>query len=217
MKFRPWHLGLIALVVVVGMAALVTGGTQPGSIKVDGDIMTKYVSRIDPNASVVFDIALVEGGDAEHESAHIFQALESAPGVATLALDTRKLTLAVAFDASAISEDAIRQQLTASGYLERSLADAVEATVAADGASQTIHLVPGEALEPAFFRAKAGIPLSITFSPGEGHLASVEIPALGLTQDITVEGASISIPAPVAGTYELVCAEGYPDATMVVE
>lgn len=217
MKFRPWHLGLIAILAVVGMAAAVTGGTQPGSIKVDGDTMTKYASRIDPNASVTFDIALQEGDDAEHESVHIFQSLESAPGVASLALDTRNLTLTVAFDEAVISEDSIRQQLTASGYLARTVADAVAAELAADGTSQSIHLTPGEVLEPSFVRALAGVPLTITFSPGQGHLATVSIPTLGITQDISAVGASISIPAPVAGTYELVCAEGYADATLVVE
>ncbi len=216
MRVRPWYLVVAAVAVVIVMTALVTGGTQPGSIKTDGNIITMTVSRIDPTASAMFDITLQEGGDAEHESTHVFQSLEN-PAIATLALDTTALTLTVAYDASVITEDQLRQHLVQSGYVARSLADAVSADVVTDGSGQTIHLVPGDALEPSFIRAKAGVPLSITFSAGEGHLASVSIPALGITQDIAVEGASITIDAPVAGTYELVCAEGYADATLVVE
>ena len=78
--------------------------------------------------------------------------------------------------------------------------------------------VPVNKLESkSFFKSPAGVPLTITFSAGQGHLASVSIPSLGITQDLTVEGASLTIPAPAPGTYELVCAEGYTDATFVVE
>lgn len=217
MKLRPWHLLIAFALVAIAMTALVTGGSQPGSVATEGDTITKTVSRAEPNATVVFDLTLLEGGDAEHESTHIFQSLETAPGVATLVVDTRALTLTVAYDAAAVSEDALRQQLAATGYLKRSLADAVETQPAADGTGRTIHLVPGQALEPSYFKTPAGVPLTITFSAGQGHLATVAIPALGITQDITAEGASLTIPAPVAGTYELVCAEGYADATLVVE
>lgn len=217
MKLRPWHLLIAFTLVAIAMTALVTGGSQPGSLATEGDTITKTVSRTEPNATVVFDIKLLEGGDAEHESTHIFQSFESAPGVATLAVDTRALTLTVAYDASIVSEDSLRQQLAASGYLKRSIADAADTQPTADGTGRTIHLVPGQALEPSYFKTPAGVPLTITFSAGQGHLATVAIPALGIKQDITAEGASITIPAPVAGTYELVCAEGYADATLVVE
>jgi hypothetical protein len=216
MKFRPWHLGLAVAAAVIIMVVLVTGGDQPGSTGRSGDAVTKTVSQIEPNATASFDIRLVEGNDAEHESIHIFEALEH-PSVATLSLDTVTLRLTVDYDASTLSETAIRQQLVKYGYLELSAADAVAAELAADGTGQTIHLVPGEELVPYFIRAQAGVPLTITFSAGSDHLASVSIPALGITQDITTEGASIVIDEPVAGEYELLCAEGYADAVLFVE
>ena len=217
MKLRPWHLVIAFTLAAIAMTALVTGGSQPGSIATKGDLMTMTVSRTEPNATAVFDITLLEGGDAAHESSHIFDTLETAPGVASLAFDTKALTLTVAYDASVVSEESLRQQLAASGYVERSLADAVETQPTADGTGRIIHLVPGSALAPSFFKSPAGVPLTITFSAGQGHLASVSIPSLGITQDLTVEGASLTIPAPAPGTYELVCAEGYTDATFVVE
>jgi len=216
-KLRPWHLLVAFTLAAIAMTALVTGGTQPGSIASEGDLMTMTVSRVEPNATAVFDITLLEGGDAAHESSHIFDSLETVPGVASLTFDTKALTLSVAYDASVISEESLRRQLAASGYVKRSLADAAETQPTADGTGRTIHLVAGSALEPSFFKTPAGVPLTITFSPGQGHLATVSIPALGITQDISAEGASLTIPAPTAGTYELVCAEGYADATMVVE
>lgn len=216
MKFRPWHLLALPALAILAMTALATGGGQPGSVATDGDVITKTVSRDEPSATAVFEITLLEGGDAAHESTHIFQSLEL-PGIATLALDTQALTLTVAYDGAAITEAQMRQELVRTGYLARTVADAVAAQLAADGASQSIHLVPGDVLDPSFVRAVAGIPLTITFSPGQGHLATVSIPSLGITQDITADGSAITVPQPVAGTYELMCAEGYADATLVVE
>jgi len=215
-RLRPWHLIVGVIVVIIGMAALATGGEQPGSVRTDGAVLTKTVSRVESDSQATFRIRLQEGGDAAHESAHIFDSLES-PAIARIALDTGTLDLTVAFDSAQISEDAIRAQLTQSGYLARSIDDAVPAELSADGASQAIHLTPGDALEPSFVRAKAGVPLMITFSPGEGHLASVSIPVLGVEQDLTVPDASIVIEDPAPGQYELVCAEGYADAVLVVE
>lgn len=216
MRFRPWHLAAGTVVIVVAIAVLATGGPQPGSVRKEGDLMTMIVSTAAPTDAVTVAVALREGNDAEHESSHIFEAL-SLPGIATLTLDVRNLSLTVAYDAGTISEQAIRARLIEAGYAERSIEDAVPTQATADGTGRTIHLVPGETLEPSFIRTPAGVPLTITFSAGSGHLASVAVPALGITQDLTEEGAAITIAEPVAGTYELVCAEGYADATLVVE
>lgn len=216
MKLRPIHLAAIVVVAIAVMTALATGGAQPGTVKSEGTTVTKNVSAVEPDATASFPIRLLEGGDAEHESEHIFSTLEH-PSVATLSFDTSTLVLTVTYDSSGTTEDAIRAQLASAGYIERSAADAVPAEMAADGSSQTLHLVPGQALDPSFVRAQAGVPLTITFSAGSGHLATVAIPSLGITQDITAEGSAITIDSPVAGEYELVCAEGYSDAVLLVE
>ena len=216
MKIRPVHIALAVIVVVIGMAIVVTGGNQPGSVARDDGIITKTVSDVEPDATVVFDIILLEGNDAEHESTHIFQQLEH-PAIATLSLDTATLKLTVAFDSAGTSEQTIRSQLATTGYLARTAADATSAEMLADGSGQTIHLVPGDVLTPSFIHAVPGVPLTITFSPGTDHLASVTIPALGLSQTLATEGASITIPSPVPGEYEIVCQEGYADAVLLVE
>lgn len=120
-------------------------------------------------------------------------------------------------DASVVTELGLRERLARSGYLKRTIADAISADITGDGRLQTHHLVPGDTLEPSFIRAKAGVPLAITFGAGTGHLTSVSIPVLDITGDITSEGSKIVIENPVPGTYELVCAEGYTDATLVIE
>lgn len=216
MKLRPKHLMLLAVVVVIGMVAIVTGGDQPGTIERSDSVITKRVSAIEPNATMVVDIVLQEGNDAEHESTHIFEQLEH-PAIATLALDTETLALTIEYDSAGTSEQAIRSQLATTGYVKRTAADAVAAEMAADGLSQTIHLVPGDTFTPSFISAKAGVPLTVTFSPGTGHLTSVTIPELGLSQTLATEGASITIPSPAPGEYSFVCAEGFADAVLLVE
>lgn len=216
MKVRPMHLAVLVVVAIAAMTALATGGGQPGTVKSEGTIVTKNVSAVEPNATASFPIRLLEGGDAEHESEHIFGTLEH-PSIARLSFDTATLTLTVEYDAGGTSEDDIRSALASAGYIARTAADAVPAELAPDGTSQTIHLVPGQALAPSFVRATAGVPLTITFSAGEGHLATVSISELGITQDITAEGSAIVIDSPVPGEYELLCAEGFADAVLLVE
>ena len=216
MRLRPQHV-LLGVGLAIAVVAIITmSGPQPGSVTTKDDTVTQIVNDIEPNATSTFTITLQEGGDAEHESAHIFESLQH-PGVARVTLNTTDLTLSVEYDSTAVSEDALKNQLLQTGYLARSIEDATPTTIATDGLSQTIHLVPGEALTPSFVRAKAGVPLTITFSPGSAHLASVSIPALGIEQDISAEGAAIRIETPAPGEYALVCAEGYQDATLVVE
>jgi ABC-type cobalt transport system substrate-binding protein len=215
-KFRPIYLVFVVIAVILVMTSLVTGGDTAGSVKNDGTVITKRVSDIEPDASAVFDIVLQEGNDAEHESTHIFQQLES-PAIARVALDTQTLKLTVEYDSAQVTEPALRSLLATVGYVKRTAADATPTEVAPDGSSQTIRLVTGDVLTPSFFVAKAGVPLTITFSAGTGHLASVTIPRLGLSQTLAQDGASITIPSPVPGEYELVCQEGYSDAILLVE
>lgn len=217
MKFRPWHLALITVVAVVAIAFVAVGGDQPGSLKRDGSSITTTVSRTEPDATATFDIVLLEGGDAEHESAHIFDSLRF-DAISSVTLNTETLQLTVAYDSKAISEDGIRQALAQAGYIKRTAADAVAAGLSADGASQSITIVPGEGLEPGFISAKAGVPLAITFNGvGTSHLTSISIPALNITQDLTTAGATITIADPAPGQYDLVCAEGVADGVLVVE
>jgi hypothetical protein len=215
-KFKPVYLLLGVAAAVIVMAIVATGGDTPGSVRKEGAVITKIVSKIEPDATAVFQIALQEGGDAEHESAHIFQQFEH-PAIASVALDTEALTLTINYDSAGTSETALRSQLATTGYIARSAEDGTPTQMASDGSSQTIHLVPGDALTPSLVHAEPGVPLTITFSPGTGHLTSVTIPKLGLSQTLAAEGASITIPSPEVGQYELVCAEGYSDAIILVE
>lgn len=217
MKLRPMHLMLLAVtVVVIGMVVAVTGGETPGSVKADGAVITKIVSATEADATAVFDIVLQEGNDAEHESTHIFQQLDS-PAIARLLFDTETLKLTIEYDSAQADEQMLRAQLATTGYVQRSAADATRAELSADGLSQTIHLVPGEVLTPSFVTAVPGVPLTVTFSPGTGHLTSVTIPELGLSQTLASEGASITIENPAPGEYSFVCAEGYADAVLLIE
>lgn len=205
---------MIAVVVIGTM--LVAGGEQPGSVIREDGLVTKIMSKTESNASVTFDLVLQEGNDADHESSHIFELLQL-QAIRTATIDTNAVTLTVEYDSNLLSEGAIRQVLAQSGYVARGIADATAADLAADGSVQTLYLKTGDTLQPSYFRAKAGVPLVLTFSAGTGHLGTVTVPSLGISQSLAVEGTTITIDNPVPGTYDFVCAEGFTDGTLVIE
>lgn len=217
MKLRPPHvLFLLAIVTVVAVTAFTLGGEQPGSIIRKDGLVTMIIAEANPDASVTYDITLQEGGDADHESSHIFDLLQF-QGIRSVTLDTQSVTLTVEYDSTRIDEQAIRQPLAQAGYVARTVDEATPAELAADGSVQTLSLQTGDTLQPSFFRAQPGIPLVITFSAGTGHLASISIPSLGINQNLEAGGATITIDNPVPGTYDFVCAQGYTDGTLVIE
>lgn len=217
MKLRPPHILFgVAVAVVVAFAALTLGGEQPGSIVRKDGLVTMIIGEASPDASVTYDITLQEGGDADHESSHIFDLLQFG-GIRSATLDTSAVTLTVEYDSSRIAEQAIRQPLAQAGYVARSVEEATPAELAADGTAQTLYLQTGDTLQPSYFRAVAGVPLVLTFSAGTGHLSTVSVPSLGISQDLATGGATITIDNPVPGSYDFICAEGYVDGTLVIE
>ncbi len=217
MKVRPQHiLFAVLILLVVVVISFAAERDQPGTVIREEGSITKFISNADADATATFDIVLKAGTEAEREADSMFALLEL-EAVRKLTFDTRALTLTVGYDSGLIREQRIRQQLAQAGYVARSIEEAVPAELAADGSAQSISLATGDSLEPSFVRAKAGIPLVITFSEGFGHLATVSIPALGITQDLTADGVTITIEDPARGTYDLVCAEGFVDGTLVIE
>ncbi|MHB1322882.1 MAG: cupredoxin domain-containing protein [Coriobacteriia bacterium] len=217
MKVRPQHILFAALIVlVVVMISFAAERDQPGTVIREEGSITKFISNADADATATFDIVLKAGTEPEREADSMFALLEL-EAIRKLTFDTRALTLTVGYDSGLIREQRIRQQLAQAGYVARSIEEAVPAELASDGSVQSISLATGDSLEPSFVRAKAGVPLILTFSEGFGHLATVSIPALGIIQDLTADGVTITIENPAPGTYDLVCAEGFVDGTLVVE
>jgi hypothetical protein len=215
MRPKPRHLILIIAVGLFG-SLFVYVMTSGGSKSQSGDVVTSTISAIEANASASFDITLKEGGDAEHEADHVFEAVKD-PAIASASLDVTSLKLEVRYDKASITEADIRRKLVQAGYVALSLADAVPATISADGKSQEHSIKVAQGLDPSVIRAKAGIPLRIQFGQGTNHLVSVSIPELGASADLSTGGGVLDIKDPKPGTYKILCAEGVADGTLLVE
>lgn len=216
MHLKPKHVMLIVVTVLVGAGIFfVLNADLPGSREQSGDVITKTIASVQSDATASFSITLREG-DAEHEADHIFEALQS-PAIESASFNMTTLELGVDYDSSQIDEQAIRQLLVNSGYVQITAADAVPATMSEDGTSQEVTVNVGQALDPAIISARAGVPLKIVFGEGTNHLASISISELGIQQDLSNGGATVEIPDPQPGMYGIVCAEGVVDGRLIVE
>lgn len=216
MRLSPKHwIWLIGASAIAAILVYQTVADPPGKRTQDGQVVTEIISTAEGDATAVFDIALKEGGDPTHEADHVFESIQS-PAIERASFDATTLKLEVQYDSTLVAEGDIRQMLATAGYVALAASDGVAATVSADGTSQQLVVTPGERLDPSLMTAKAGLPLTITFGPGSGHLASVKIESLGVEQNIA-QGGTLELPALQPGTYEFMCAEGYADGTLFVQ
>ncbi len=216
MKLSPKHwIWLVGASAIAAILVYQTVADPPGKRTQDGQIVTEIISTAQGDATAVFDITLKEGGDPAHEADHVFDSIQS-QAIEKASFDASTLKLQVQYDSALIAEGDIRQMLATAGYVALAASDGVAATISADGTSQQLAVTPGERLDPSLMTAKAGLPLTITFGPGSGHLASVKIEPLGVEQNI-VQGGTLELPALQPGTYEFVCTEGYVDGTLIVQ
>jgi len=216
MKLSPKHwIWLVGASAIAAILVYQTVADPPGKRTQDGQIVTEIISTAEGDATAVFDITLKEGGDPAHEADHVFDSIQS-QAIERASFDASTLKLQVQYDSALIAEGDIRQMLATAGYVALAASDGVAATISADGTSQQLAVTPGERLDPSLMTAKAGLPLTITFGPGSGHLASVKIEPLGVEQNI-VQGGTLELPALQPGTYEFVCTEGYVDGTLIVQ
>lgn len=213
-KYVVW---IIVAAVLLPLGAYLITADQPGKTERAGDVITKTLGTANANASATFDITLQEGGDPAHESDHVFEAVKL-PAVESATFNIATSKMEVRYDSAQIDEPTLGSALAMSGYMPVAAEDATEAALAPDGKSQTLTLQQGEqALEPRYMRAKAGVTLKLVFGPGSGHLASVAIAELNIAQDLSQGGTTVEINDPKPGTYQIICAEGYEDGTLVVE
>ncbi|MDO8879643.1 MAG: cupredoxin domain-containing protein [Coriobacteriia bacterium] len=219
MRPTPKQLLFIIGIAVVALAFIVTQTMikdAPGSVSRTGDVITRVVTTAEPDTSAEYPLRLLEGDDADHESAHIFQSLDGIQGVATASLDITSLALTVAYDSSIVSEGIIRSALASAGYLAMTAADATPMELAEDGSVQRIEVVDDHGFKPAFIRAKSGVPAEIVFGPGTECRVSIKFPQLGIEADIS-QGATVQLPAMEPGTYDILCGGDGSEGSIVVE
>jgi hypothetical protein len=219
MRLTPKNTLLIIAIVIIAGAFFVTQAmtaNAPGAIKTDGALITQVIDKIETDDSVELPIRLLEGGDAAHESAHIFDSIETLRGLGNATLDTERLTLTVTFDSSVISADVIRKQLAGAGYAEAAAADATPTEVSEDGTVQRLAIADNGGFNPSLIRATAGIPLELTFAPGTECRTTVVFPELNVRQDIAAGGV-VSLPALEPGTYRIQCGGEGDEGSIIVE
>lgn len=115
---KPKHIVLAVVAVLVIVIVVVTSqGGRAGETQTVGDVKTLFVSSANADSEVARTITLLEGQDADHESAHIFEVVELA-GVEKVALNLVTLELVVSYDSALISEGQITQALATAGYIQ---------------------------------------------------------------------------------------------------
>lgn len=83
---------------------------------------------------------------------------------------------------------------------------APEGTAVSAGGMQTISVDVSQGFfDPMVLKARAGEPLDITFSQGQGCMAKVLMKDFGVSQDLTSGGAVVKLPALKPGEYTFSC------------
>lgn len=220
MRPTPRTILIVAAVLIVGVAFVITNiqsANAPGTTKTEGTQITYIMGDAEEKSSVEIPVQLLEGSDAAHESAHIFETIAGVQGAAKAVLDTETLTLRVTYDPALLDPAEVQRTLAAVGYTAPTAEDATAAEVSADGTAQTITLNDtGQGLDPAVISAKAGLPLTVTFGPGKECRSTIVFPELNASADIT-NGGTIELPALVAGTYSIQCGGGGNEGMLIVQ
>lgn len=217
-RLRPSHIALASVLAVFAIAMIPqVFSDRPGARRVRGAVVTEVVGTAQTNATVAYQVKLVEGSDAEHEADHMFQALAGLPGIGKVSLDTRSLQLTVAYDDASGDTAAIRERLLGSGYLSPTRDDATPTKVAGDGSVQRLAIADtGNSFEPYLILAKADVPIELDFAPGTKCRVVVKFPQVGVEQDIA-KGGKVNLPSLKPGEYRIACGEGGHEGTLIVE
>ena len=95
----------------------------------------------------------------------------------------------------------------------------VEGATAVEGDVQTLTIdTSSGSFNPNVVKAKAGVPLELTFSqaPG-GCMSGVMFPDLGVNEDLTAGAKTVKLPALDAGEYTFYCQMQMVSGTLVIE
>lgn len=217
-QIKPAYIVIAIVLIAVAVFAIPQIlSDQPGARSVSDNVVTETIGVVETNATIVYQVTLVEGSDAEHESDHMFEALAGLPGVGKASLDTQSLEITVAYDDAVIGEAPIRERLVDGGYIMPTLDDAAPTEVAEDGSVQRISINDdGMYFDPNLILAKAGIPIEMEFAPGQDCRVVVKFPQIGIEQDIA-EGGTVNLPALEQGEYEITCSGDGHEGILIVE
>ncbi len=93
----------------------------------------------------------------------------------------------------------------------------IEGATTVEGDVQRISVDTSAGYDPNVIRARAGVPIEITFSEGYGCMAQVMSRDLGFYEDLTTGSKTVALPALEAGEYGFSCGMEMVFGTIVVE
>lgn len=93
----------------------------------------------------------------------------------------------------------------------------VEGSTTVEGDVQSVDVAIDLGYNPNVVRAKAGIPIEITFARGDGCYAEIVFPDFGVYEDLTQGPVTITLPALEAGTYGWSCGMQMAYGAIIVE
>lgn len=115
---KPQHRVVAIALALMGAAFAymsITNGSV-GSVETTDTGIVKTYSKVKADASANVPIALTEGAGVEHESSHVFQALQTLPGIADATILADGSEVRVTYSSAEISEASIVSALASAGY-----------------------------------------------------------------------------------------------------
>lgn len=95
--------------------------------------------------------------------------------------------------------------------------ETVEGETVVEGDVQRVDIAIPSGYSPNVVRAKAGIPIEMTFAQSGGCTAEVLFPEFGIYEDLTQGPVTVALPALEPGTYEWSCGMQMVFGALVVE
>lgn len=118
---KPQYRILLIAAVVFGVALFYMASTNGdvGTVRRTDAGITRVYAKVDADQVARVPIRLQEGGDVEHESAHVFSTLQGMKGVESATLSLDGTSIEVRYVAGETSEEWIRKAFEDTGYASR--------------------------------------------------------------------------------------------------
>jgi len=213
---------ILGLVVGVLGAVVLVALSNGGKAAVSGDTVMLTVAQVDACSQSNIPLSTPPGGDLARDANDILGLLKSVSGVGNATIYLSQSMIEVNYCESSTDEARIRASLAPSGYVAASTgvsSTSAATTLASDGKIQTLDIdaSTGPGFAPAQISAKAGVPIEIDFSQGEGCLDEVVFDQFGIRQSLAAGPTTVKLPALEPGTYAFNCGMGHQEGSIVVQ
>lgn len=115
---KPQYRVLLVAAAIFGVGIFYMAATNGdvGTVRRTDTGITHVYSKAEGDSSFSMPVTLQEGSDVEHESSHVFDALNGLIGVESATLRLDGASIEVAYSSKEIAQEDIRKVFAASGY-----------------------------------------------------------------------------------------------------